>query len=488
MKLFKSHILLYAFLLALVSCRSDFDFKTNHLSEYGKVFVETFGEPHELQTWNTATQLTVNLEIGKDGTFDVSFFSANPNTDHGKSFLLGKFSAVDGKHTSTFKVDAPYTLQSLYVAIEQNEKMSLGCADIIDDQVSVSFIEQELVEGTLAKVDDMTYLLAFEVGDTLGHFDYNDVILGIKHVSGQETADIEVMAIGAKLKMALSYETESDKTELSANLFNVYGINNLRHTINVTSGKLHEIATRGFEGFAVGKDFSIAKDAGRFVLSVTYSDKEKDQEIRLNDYAGQIESTPSNVLLIANPTWTWTYEGQEFAKAFPAFTFWMQSLRLYNDWWDNLWDPRDLVLNGDSYQPNYDFDNLLCSAADIEQNNGECPLISYEKLKDYASEDNGIDIAFSVVGRNSSNIRISVERNDGGRFQWYRDAAIVDMVGANSNVSYGGGNAEAGLVILTKDDVTTLIKNKGTLKVIFDKKDSQTTLNSVWARRRPGLK
>ena len=467
----------------LCSCRSDFDWRINRLSDFSKQFVDQYGWPDERQTWNTAIQFSVNAEIEMGETWTMKIYTADPDTYPEKSYLIGQYE-VSADSLISVAVDGPYTLHTLCVGIENGTyfaKKNVVPDD--NDAVEVAFYEHNLESGSLPQAPKMSYLIAYEVVDSVSNYlDYNDVVIEVVHVSGEETADVKLCAIGAKEEMAVNYEYDGERVPVFANVHNAFGYRLTDRLVNVTTGKHNFREREVYSGLIVGEDFSMANDAGRFVVSL----KHKGKTLRFYLYPAndQYLGTPSNVLVIANPTWDWLSEGASYNLDRSSFTFWVKSYREYNQWWDNIWDAGDLTLyEGNTYRPAYDYQDLLISAEDIKAAGGVLPEIDYSRLQPYTNEEIGADVGFVITGRRGGDVRVSLQRTDGGSFEWYEGDATVHVF-ENYNVDAGRGNAEACHILLSTKTMKAIVSKQANLVVKFDKNDTQAEINSVWIRRR----
>lgn len=475
-------------LLLLSSCRDqDFDWRMNRLSKYGQQFVNQYGWPDERQTWNTAIQYSLNANIEMGGTWTMLVYSADPLEEPRKSYILGRYT-VDAAEAmpADLKFDGPYTLESVCVGISNGTVSSRkNIATNSQAKIEVTFTEEDMQEGGLYYAPDMSYLLAYEIVDTLSNYlDFNDIVLEVEHVSGEETANVKLRAVGAKQEMQVRYINGDEKIVLFEEAHAAFGYLNVERLVNVDLS-MHSYRTPiKYVNLNVGKDFSIAQNAGRFVVYVPGGKKNSQHNFYLLPSTEEYVGLPSNVLSIANPTWDWISEGGAFNLERSSFTFWLKSYRLYNQWWDNLWDPHELVIaEGDSYRPDFDYLDMIAGAEEIRANNGLVPDIDFTRLYPYAKEKIGANIAFVITGREGADVTITLQRSDDGPFEWYDDKAFVHVF-ENYNVDGGRGYAEACHILLSTATIQDIVNNRARLRVYFDKEDSEAEINSVWIRGR----
>ena len=485
----KRSILYFSIILLLLSsCRDqDFDWRMNRLSKYGQQFVNQYGWPDERQTWNTAIQygLTANIEMG--GTWTMCIYSADPVEESQKSYVLGRYqvNASEGM-PAELQFDGPYTLESVCVGITNGSMTSRkNITTNGQSTLEVTFSEEDLSEGGLMYAPDMSYFLAYEIVDTLSNYlDFNDIVLEVTHVSGEQTADVKLRAVGAKQEMQVRYIKGDEKLVLFEEAHSAFGYLNVERLVNVELG-LHSFRTPvKYVNLNVGEDFSMANDAGRFVVYVPGGKKNSQHNFALLPATEEYVGMPSNVLSIANPTWDWISEGGAFNLERSSFTFWLKSYRLYNQWWDNLWDPHELIIaEGESYRPDFDYTDMIAGAEEISANDGLVPDIDYLRLYPYAKEKIGANLSFVITGREGADITITLQRSDAGPFEWYEDKAYVHVF-ENYNVDAGRGYAEACHILLSSATIQDICNNRATLRVFFDKEDSDAVINSVWIRGR----
>lgn len=468
------HILIVLLSFILSGCANhDFDIRKQILAEYGQDFINIYGEPCSTQTWNTAIQYQIQVSNKDKTETKINVYSCNPINDEKRAFILGSFESIEEE--TFLNVDIPYTLQSIYIGFEQDENSYIE-EILVDKNMSMITIENDKFQyGILPSVPEMSYLLLFETGDDPACFDFNDIVVKITHSSGQETADISLLAVGTTKTMSLVYDDET----LFSDVLKSFNIYNLKHTVNVKQGQHNDSKPVIYKSLYVGKDFSICNDLSKFILTetnetgktITYKAWPKD-----DFYLGM----PTQTILVSNPNWDWVSEGHDISKEYPNFVYWLKTDRLYNDWWDTMWDKKDLISINGSFQPNYDYKDLVLGDSEISRMDRFD--ISHELLSKFKTPSKGMDLAFVIVGRKNESVRVNATRNDNKQFEWYTGDATILVSGNNTNVDYGGGNAEACHILLSKADIESLKKNKANLSIQFDHEAPETYINSVWAR------
>ena len=473
-------------ILLLTGCRSDFDWRLNRLDDYGQEFVAQYGWPDSRQNWNTAIQYQVTADIAMGGSWTMKVYSADPIEAPHKAYLLGKFdiNAADGP--VTVNVDGPYTLETICVGIEDGDVCARKNIPTNKDyKLSAEFSEEDLTSGFLPSAQNMSYILAYETVDSAStYLDFNDIVLEVEHVSGESTANLKLRAVGAKENMYITYQNGSETITLFEDAHLAFGYHKVTRLVNVESGNHSYRTPIKYNGLEVGSNFSMAKDAGRFVVSLNTGKKGRTLHFSLRPSSEDYIGTPTNVLLIANPTWDWMSEGGSYNMKRSSFTFWLKSYHLYNQWWDNLWDPHELILESDgSYAADFDY-NKIWGIKDIEQNGGSAPDIDYKQFLPYLKEDIGANVGFVVTGREGGSLSITLVRADGGGFEWYEGKDAYVNVFENYNIDCGRGYAETCHILLSTKTMQDIVDCKTSLRVVFDPKDTDAKINSVWIRGR----
>lgn len=488
----KIQYFIIAILLLFSGCRADFDFRKNRLSDFGKEFIDSYGWPDSRQTWNTSTQFQVAAEIEKDGNWELKVYTANPNTNPEKAFLIGRFD-VASMQTDKVLVDGPYTLQSVYVGVENGTVCAQKEVEVSNQNlVDVIFYNEDFVEGKLPDVPKMSYFLVYEIVDSISTFlDYNDVVLEIVHVSGEETADIKLHTAGALEEMRVLYRQDDADIILYDDVHGAFGYRTPDYLINVNPG-FHRFRMPIERNLVpLGKEFTVTNDASNFIVQLKHK-KQIGLELSLNPNMKDCLGLPSNAILISNPTWDWTSEGASMLEAQRSFPFWLSTYHLYNDWWDSLWDPHELVIEEDgSYRPDFDYKDMIFGIEDIAKNGDLVPEIGYQSFLPYVNGKIGVNLGFVIVDRDMQPVKIMLERTDGGLFEHYpldEDGicrAFVDVYGEDMNVDAGMGcRAESCHILLTTKTIQQIINERCSIRVKFHSEAKDAKINSVWIKNR----
>lgn len=482
------YYIVFATIVCLLTGCADqnFDWRLNRLSSYGKDFVSTYGWPDERKSWNTAMQYEISVETEMGGVWKMKAYTAEPVEDYRRAYLIGQHDINTTDGVAKAMVDGPCTLQSIFIGIEDGDTYAIKEVPTSKDgKIKVSFEEADLKKGDLPFAQRMSYIIAYEVVDSTSTFlDFNDIVLEVTYASGDENADVKLRAVGAEEKMSVTYKAEGNNVTLFDDAHRAFGYKRTDVLLNTESGKHAFFAPAVYNSLKVGKDFSIVKDCQRFVVTLKPK-KGKEMEFcpwpDMTEYLG----IPPYAMVISNPAWDWVSEGLTFEEKFRAFAYWNQSDHHYDKWWDNIWDPHELVLCEDgSFQPDFNYVDKIFGIADIEKAKGIVPDISYLALKPYLKEEIGANISFVICDRRGGNVDIYLTRSDGGDFEWYDgDVAYVNVYD-NINIDNGEGYAEACHILLSTKTIQQIVDNRLSLRVTFDKGETNATINSVWVRGR----
>lgn len=315
-----SALLMTLTLLSMISCRNHVDFEDYYYNTAEQRLADTFykmyGRPEATEDWNDATQVTLDIELPAGEEYRVMVFTGNPTVTN-DAFYLADYKQVGGG-SNKLQFDAPETLTEVYVGIsDKDRKTNVQRADVVGDKVTAVF--QKPTEELSFSAWQMRYYIAFEDLGIAIDLDYNDVVLGVTWVSGSNTADVELLAIGTTLYTHVLFQEEElyEGKELhdilgirNTTLVNTFGPN---ATFTLEERRLSLFNSFNFprlkQTIEVPDGFSIAKDAGMFCIKTSAGANPKDEEIktsRLPEKPGQVPFA----MLKADPKWEWPSEGQ----------------------------------------------------------------------------------------------------------------------------------------------------------------------------------
>lgn len=167
----------------------------------------------------------------------------------------------------------------------------------------------------------MTWTLAYEDLGSIGDFDFNDVVLRVSHVSGENDAAIILCAAGGTLATDIYY----DNTYLGE----VHQKFNVSSTVMVNTGGI----SRDFVELGkpeVGPNFSLSKQGGKFRIMVTKQDHTT-TDIALPSGAGEVPQ-----VICVDGKWAWPAEATSIDKAYEKFGKWGANYIENPNWHDTV--------------------------------------------------------------------------------------------------------------------------------------------------------
>lgn len=285
--------------------------------------------------------VTVNLPVGTKFGFVIDTSSGNYysnssyNKDEGWPFT-GSFTGTDGindVYAATFEVG-----NQLYVAFEDWTYRSSGHDNDFNDLV-FGFKDDANRPLIIDKdVEDVSMYYTVACEDLGGSFDwdFNDVVYGIEHVSGQTTARIKLLAAGGTLPVSISYKNTpitfaSKKTTGSqtSDLHEAFGIDQ-KVPVNVGAQTADPVYSNDF---AVDANFSMTNEGSNFRILVKYNGDNGDfMDIGVPSHTGK----EPQAILVADPNWKWPNELQNITTKYPGFEDWVKN-SLRDDWCGSSW-------------------------------------------------------------------------------------------------------------------------------------------------------
>ncbi len=290
----------------------------------------------------------------------------------------------------------------------------------------------------------MLYIVACEdLGGTFD-WDFNDVVFGIEHVSGQTKARVKLLAAGGTLPVSLKFcdnENEYDITFGSENLTDLHAAFdaetgqpvNVEASYGVTRDPIYS------NEFSVNENsFNILEDAQNFRICVTYKDGTSQNEIHVPVKDG-VTRVPQ-AFLISDPTWKWPIELQDIRNKYKDFEAWVSNM--HTNWTETSWG--------------------------LVRENGAIPSYANNILTQF----------YGVLGFGENNITFPIKHDQMGYNATYK---LVVMVSESAVASFkdGNGNKISALADgnLTADRYITFTLNPDVVKVIKDQqKDGLMTI------------
>lgn len=283
--------------------------------------------------------ITINIPEGTRFGFVIDAAGGGPyysnseyNGDHGSPYNGSTTTDdINDTYAATFIYD-----DMLYLAFED---WYYGAPGHDNDFNDVVFRFKDDITRPLIidkDVDDnpMQYIVACE--DLGGSFDwdFNDVVYGIEHVSGQTTARIKLLAAGGTLPVHITY----DNKDIYFN--NPYGVTctdlhqafGVEQDVPVNVGIYQTEAVYSHPFTVDANAFSISTDAQKFKIHVSYKDGSEGADIGVPSHSGM----EPQAFLVADPNWKWTNEFQPITSKYPDFSDWVKNLE-NKEWCSSVW-------------------------------------------------------------------------------------------------------------------------------------------------------
>lgn len=195
-----------------------------------------------------------------------------------------------------------------------------------------------------SEVDPIIYIVACEdLGGTYD-WDFNDVVFGIEHVSGQTNARVKLLAAGGTLPISLIYKNndieflnlKQNDNSLTTDLHAALGAEVIE-PVNVNAevnGKDHDPVYS--KEFTVDRyAFNVLDDAADFKIKVVYSAGSEQRDIHVPNY-DEKKKVPQ-AFLIADPKWQWPTEHQDIRSKYSEFENWVKNYTVAQNWTHTIW-------------------------------------------------------------------------------------------------------------------------------------------------------
>ena len=174
----------------------------------------------------------------------------------------------------------------------------------------------------------MGYVIAFEDLGSTDDSDFNDIVLRLNHVSGEEDATVELLAAGGTMETYILYGDEV-----------LWGGKEVHKLYGVDQSKMvntgwYSASNPSPTTIKVGADFKIKNAAKDFHIRVTAKDGSGVQTTVSVPYTKGIVP---QALLIADPNWVWPEERVNVGTAYPAFSTFVSNYRDGLSWYNVTW-------------------------------------------------------------------------------------------------------------------------------------------------------
>lgn len=290
----------------------------------------------KIKTQGITIDITPGTKFGfvLDAAGGPFYSNSDYNKDEGWPFR-GEFSGTDNVNDVYAATFTTNNGEKMFLAFEDWVYSSEGHDNDFNDLVF------GFKEGNLPLIIDkdqedvaMTYIVACE--DLGGSFDwdFNDVVYGIEHVSGQNTARVKLLAAGGTLPVTILYNGQPVRFTRESNqwitdLHEAFGVPQKTH-VNVGGYKANPIYSNEF---SVDGNFTVADDASKFQIQVRYDDGSTVASIGVPD---SVRGKEPQAFLVADPNWEWPSEMQRIDSKYKDFPKWVTE-NLGQNWCKTIW-------------------------------------------------------------------------------------------------------------------------------------------------------
>lgn len=321
--------------------------ETNPVKEYAysKAYTVNVPEGYENNYENLVVGISVSNEPinGREYLYGETYYSMSSlnaeNTEPNATIALYASGAIE---TTEITAEGETTTTRTFglVGIEDN----LAGRNVDNDLNDIILFTEATQASTVLFEKPALYYVAFEdLGGTYD-FDFNDVVLGIGFVSGQETATVSCFAAGGTLPVEVMYQQET----LFGEIHEAFGVPTTTVVNTVPEGVTVEGITSAIcdpleTTIAIDPEFSVAEDALPFELlvnnkygQVKISARGEDgtpQALVIGttwtkypdtyDEAGEVEETGEYVTEPAFLLWAWPIECTGIDEAYPDINKWI---------------------------------------------------------------------------------------------------------------------------------------------------------------------
>lgn len=309
----------------------------------------------------------------------------------------------------------------------------------------------------------MLYIVACEdLGGTFD-WDFNDVVFGIEHVSGQTNARIKLLAAGGTLPVSLKFYHNGSENDITFGTSNITDLHTAfsaetNQPVNVNAVEGVDRAAIYSNAFTVDANtFNIHDDAKNFRICVTYADGTSQKEIHLPDYADKAKAPQA--FLISDPTWKWPNELQNITDKYKDFAGWATDLKNANNWTHTSWGQ----VREESAIPSNAFNILTQFPLAVDYKN---KTATFALSKDQFGEGKTYKLVLMVTEAATS----TITDGDGNTFPTLPDGSLTPnrYITFTFNPEVGKAIRESGkdgnLIITFENNV---VQNDGKLKALY---------------------
>lgn len=353
---------------------------------------------------------------------------------------------------------------------------------------------------------DAEYVIAYEdMG--LNDFDFNDIVLSVQHVAGENTASVNILACGGTLPVYLGFDDSGDTNEKVCNsatnalkLFDGKELhealsgkqNSYSEPMNV-DGENNRVVNRSELRYApkqytmndVPTTFSIVDKAQYFKLKVVQRPENGIEESNATaeittPSIGSTNETPQ-AFVVSYTNWEWPTERTTINLVYEDFDAWLSKhdgvdgAKWYKPIWSGLDDASSNVDYSTTLRPSYSFDICLRTRDQIGDNlSVTIPKADFEAHG--LTESTSLVMAFVVTNRQvGKSPTVTVYKNEATEANKLGNTLTFSDVSTTSTTSSYGDADKVSIEIANWSDVNSII-------VVFNNDgDPNCKLNSIWA-------
>lgn len=353
--------------MSMVSCRNHIDIEekyypkeTSAQKEFAEQFLKLYGEVSPDITWLTATEGNVTLDLGglPAGEYAVKFFTGDPSEKNDYCYQTTEVIGIKSGDVTDFKFDYPIGLEYVYATAIASDGTSYTQSFSTGEDEIVTFGAPDV---SLYEQPAMRYRMCFEgfsaVDEKEGlDFDYNDVVIEIEYVRGQETAKVSVQAAGCECPVMLalrrSASLEAGKDEVlfeevhdALGFCGVYDYFLDRYVYLALNTGINTGSRIQYRTIDLGDEqgLSVSKLAYKFFAYFSKPEgkngkKDKNSKPKASFIPQKPGSAFPMAMLIADPNWKCPHEAFRLSASYSLFRSWIADPDEYPFWYGGrLW-------------------------------------------------------------------------------------------------------------------------------------------------------
>lgn len=342
-----------------VSCTQDLSQEIPASENYTREFISKFGVIDSKQDWNVVEKKSVTVQTSSPTR--VKVYELNGD----EYCLAADYSGVTGSKRITFDGleddDTEFIVSldgELYTVANGGTVSTDGGTGTATPAKAAKRARAASV-ASLSSAQPVTWTVACEdLGGTYD-YDFNDVVLRVSHVAGQDSATIVPMAAGGTLATWVCY-TGTDGKELKSAEWHqhfydtsAYNINDMVNTTVFDKTEVQPFTVN------VGSDWSMTQFAKEDSQTGKFSIKVKRTNGETNTIVGPSQGGAPQMLVLPGD-WKWPKEHVSIDKAYPGGTKDGQEYPSFGKWgenygkkdWTKYWDDKNVMRPGDVTKKN----------------------------------------------------------------------------------------------------------------------------------------